>query len=705
MAAIDRCFSGPSAEPLPPTVTDLIDFAPAQDLPWLFQMATPKPQRHDPPDFSSPSSSTLSPTLRQQITDNSNNYPSTNGNPTYAAFSPATLSTTTSSANKRRSTILVHQKSPLLLATPPQITRALAYSHPFLLPLNKLAGLLSWTTDDQYESFLLVASFWGVVLYGDLLLRVAGPLIVVLALIGGMYGRRFSPLSSSGWSEPATTQRDSGGGGTSGSPEAKRHVSGQMNGAAASSSDLSTDGQPNGKPRGKPEATGTRHRKTLDEMVETLREFTSRCNILLEPLLELTDFLSTQRTPTSATTRPALTALLIRILLCTPFWFALTLPPLRVVTARRVVLVAGTLALTWHSRVCCVARTLLWRSRSVRKLAGLVTGLEFDGMVAANGAVVKGERGLIDVGAATSLAATDSAAATGRESELSKAIRRQSTKVNGKGLARDTGVRFTFIIYENQRRWVGLGWTSSLFTYERAAWTDERNNPVPPKDEFELPEVEDGSRMRWRWVPGSKWRVDGVTDDAVTTDDGQLDFDSDGGKMGWVYYDNKWQNGKRGQDSWGRWTRRRKWYRDAELVEIDSESVTPTSPITEAEKQEQQRTMSPPPPYAAEPKSTGGMWASLRPGSLRRRATDNSTASSAAAAASAAASGGGATTSSGGAGSRRGRRTSSAAASHLDEEREDVDASLGTSLGLEIQGAGMERDQWGVGDEIRMGLE
>lgn len=167
----------------------------------------------------------------------------------------------------------------------------------------------------------------------------------------------------------------------------------------------------------------------------------------------------------------------------------------------------------------------------------------------------------------------------------------------------------------------------------------------------------------------------------------------------------QWQNGKRGQDSWGRWTRRRKWYRDAELVEIDSESVTPTSPITEAEKQEQQRTMSPPPPYAAEPKSTGGMWASLRPGSLRRRATDNSTASSAAAAASAAASGGGATTSSGGAGSRRGRRTSSAAASHLDEEREDVDASLGTSLGLEIQGAGMERDQWGVGDEIRMGLE
>lgn len=33
----------------------------------------------------------------------------------------------------------------------------------------------------------------------------------------------------------------------------------------------------------------------------------------------------------------------------------------------------------------------------------------------------------------------------------------------------------------------------------------------------------------------------------------------------------QWQNGRRGQDGWGRWTRRRKWYRDAELVEVDSD--------------------------------------------------------------------------------------------------------------------------------------
>jgi hypothetical protein len=36
----------------------------------------------------------------------------------------------------------------------------------------------------------------------------------------------------------------------------------------------------------------------------------------------------------------------------------------------------------------------------------------------------------------------------------------------------------------------------------------------------------------------------------------------------------KWQNGRRGQDGWGRWTRRRKWYRDAELVEADDATIS-----------------------------------------------------------------------------------------------------------------------------------
>lgn len=103
---------------------------------------------------------------------------------------------------------------------------------------------------------------------------------------------------------------------------------------------------------------------------------------------------------------------------------------------------------------------------------------------------------------------------------------------------------------------MGVGWTSSLFAYERPAWTDEHLSACPPVEEFHLPEAKNG--MKWRWVESQKWQVEG---------------EEDGKKPGngWVYYDNKWRNGKRGVDSWSAYTRRRRWYRNAELVEDDAE--------------------------------------------------------------------------------------------------------------------------------------
>ncbi|KAK3991484.1 integral peroxisomal membrane peroxin-domain-containing protein [Cladorrhinum sp. PSN332] len=703
-------------------------------------------------------------------------------NPTYATFSPATLSSTNPStaAAKRRSTILVHQKSPLLLATPPQITRALAYSHPFLLPLNRLVGLLTWTTGDAWESFLLVVVYWTAVLYGDILVRAAGPLILVLLLIMGMYGRRFSPLSSSGWSEPGT---GTGGDGTvASSSSLPSSSSSDAKGVkAGKNKNLSVDGIPekgggggggkaeNGNATGTAggghkrnqgsisEATSTRHQKTLDEIVENLKEFTARCNILLEPLLELTDFLSTQQTPTSATTRPALTTLFVRILLCTPFWFLLTLPPMRIITTQRVILLFGTIILTWHARVIRVTREILWRSATIRQLASLVTGLHFEipakkapadpgSEVTVNG---NGAAGTKDKSSAANTGSIK-ASSRGHESELTKALRR------ARG-GHDTGVRFTFIIYENQRRWVGLGWTTSLFAYERPAWTDEHNNAVPQRDEFELPEVEDGSNMRWRWVEGSRWKVDGVPDEAVITEDGDgkadWNYDGPGGKQGWVYYDNKWQNGRRGQDGWGRWTRRRKWYRDAELVEADmvEDEIVQTQPGSEAgmrygrsdggdnnatpravSRSAADSIMSPAATttdvatpdiyYSSSPRSSslssalfinktrgGGdkdkeeecdsasmLSTSSRSttnkgktgfGSLRRKVTDNSSLRGGSASSRRASSGGSGTPSGG------------------QQEDDAAVMSLGTSTRMALQDAGKEGSQWGVGDELRMGLE
>ncbi|KAF3761658.1 Pex24p-domain-containing protein, partial [Cryphonectria parasitica EP155] len=707
--------------------------------PWLTHMSTPHRSRGDTLD-SAASSSTPS-----HDPTSVSSYLTPAQPPVYASFSPLTLATSTTSqpisAAKRLSTILVHQKSPLLLATPPQVTRALAYSHPFLLPLNKLAGLLTWTTGDPWESFLLVGLFWAVVLYGDVIIRFAGPVLLVFLLIGGMYGRRFSPLSSSGWSEDGgaggaapsktKTKAKGKGKGSSGTDNSSSSGSGPAaaTGAAAAASAAAGGGGTGGHSRGPSEVTNTKHQKTLDEIVETLKELTARCNILLEPLLELTDSLSTQRTATSATTRPALTRLLVRILMCTPFWVALTLPPFRIVTTRRVVLCFGTIVLTWHARVVKAGRTILWRSATVRRLAALLTGLDISipEKPTPPGKKSKAQEALEKSMSASNKKSTGRASSS-KESELTKAIRR------ARG-ANDAGVRFTFIIYENQRRWVGLGWTNSLFAYERAAWTDEHNNPVPSKDKFELPEVEDDSTMRWRWVDGGRWRVDGVPDEAVSDGDGERapwDYDGEAGRNGWVYYDNKWQSGRRGQDGWGRWTRRRKWYRDAELVEVGSddeeeEENTPTTrqgadeeakelPASNTPTLGAERPPSLPPrptlPTLAPPftttsdsmsstdllgdRKTDGLQEIKEEGgeaddvasvlssssrsmrfrmpSLRRRVTDSNPRQ------------------------RRSRRTSEA-------QSEDEAASLerlGVGLGSPSSRGG---DSWGVGDEVVMGLE
>ena len=385
---------------------------------------------------------------------------SSSNSQTTAAFAPSPSSTTPT--GKQRSTILVHRKSPLLIATPPSITRALAFSHPFILPLNKLIGLISWTSGDPWESFLFVAGFWALVLYGDSIMRWVGPIVVVVVIMIGMYSRRYSPLSSTGW----TGEKQIG----------KNAVESKM-----------------------------KHQKSLDEIVDTLSIFTSRCNVLVEPLLELTDFLSTQMTATSASTRPALTTLFVRITLVTPLWILMTLPPHRIITTRRVVLTVGTLILTWHSRPARVTRIILWRSRLIRRISSAITGLSFSRPTQPSS---KGANPPLP-------------------SEEGKSQHAAANSVASHAQAESSGVRFTFVVFENQRRWLGLGWTHSLLAYERAAWTDEQLNPSDSTENFKLPEIENGL-ARWRWVQGSEWQVEGAGK-------GKTGKHGDG----WIYYDTK----------------------------------------------------------------------------------------------------------------------------------------------------------------------
>lgn len=197
----------------------------------------------------------------------------------------------------------------------------------------------------------------------------------------------------------------------------------------------------------------------------------------------------------------------------------------------------------------------------------------------------------------------------------------------------------------------------------------------------------------------------------------------------------QWQNGRRGQDGWGRWTRRRKWYRDAELVEVEDDDTSndalPASsratidttegneglPQPPADGSTSTATSSSGPRHELPPRRSSISRAfSPTPSSLSHPATsnagddDNYDSASVLSTSSRSGRFGSANPKGGvpqlgrratGESVKSSRRAGGRRASDAVEE-EDA-ASLGRHLGLRL---GSEEDKgWGVGDEVRMGLD
>jgi len=73
----------------------------------------------------------------------------------------------------------------------------------------------------------------------------------------------------------------------------------------------------------------------------------------------------------------------------------------------------------------------------------------------------------------------------------------------------------TFITYENNRWWVGAGFTSTTYPGERGEWSDYKGKTDAPKDSFKLPSA------AWRWV--DDWKVV----KSATTDEEGWEFAAD----------------------------------------------------------------------------------------------------------------------------------------------------------------------------------
>lgn len=375
------------------------------------------------------------------------------------------------------------QTSPLLLSTPPTVSKSLVKAYPYLLVLNKVLSVLTWTNDDYWVNITILSLYLLFIMYFENIITWFGHLIIVGAV--GVYVVLNNRVVE----------------------EASLHP-------------------------------------TLDDVVQVLTTTCVKADILLSPITTL------------SLTANDIKRLLFTTVFLTPIYL---IGSFLIIKPRTIVLITGLYVLSYHSMFSRVCRRVLWRLKIVRALCFYLTGLDFQQAKNSN---------LFS-------------AALAKVQQLSGL----SVGISGSGSTGSSGnnpVRFTYVIYENQRRWLGVGWTSNLFSYERAPWTDEFLNESSSIEDFELPNIDDLpadspqriSGAKWRWVDKT-WRLDLTNDGALqlpsnkrskTTADPSTDD-------GYVYFDNTWKKPLT-EDTFSKYTRRRRWIRTAELI------FDPSSPTT-----------------------------------------------------------------------------------------------------------------------------
>ncbi|SGZ46282.1 CIC11C00000004824 [Sungouiella intermedia] len=296
----------------------------------------------------------------------------------------------------------------------------------------------------------------------------------------------------------------------------------------------------------------TNLRPTLDDVVQALTATCIKADLLLSPVTSL------------ALTAYDIKRLLFTTVFLTPIYLILTF---LLITPRKILLFTGLYLLLYHLTYLRVTRKLVWKLKITRVFFFYLTGLDFS--QARNNSLF--------------------AAAFAKVQKSGS-----SPVVAGADLLKP--VRFTYVIYENQRRWLGIGWTSNLLTYERAPWTDEFLNESSSIDSFELPNADSSfsqlhqqyvqqhpsiSGARWRWVDKT-WRLDLTNDGAITLPSGKRSKTTANptSDEGYLYSDNVWKKPTT-DDSYSKYTRRRRWIRTAELVyDSSTPNVGESKPYT-----------------------------------------------------------------------------------------------------------------------------
>lgn len=278
---------------------------------------------------------------------------------------------------------------------------------------------------------------------------------------------------------------------------------------------------------------------TIDEVLHTLHNITIRFEMLLRPI---------QHFPMKK--RNFVKAFIMTFLL-TPIHVVLVkyvIPP------QKVLWLTGLFMLTYHSPWSFSIRRLLWRSVYIRIFAFYVTGLDIK-LDRTN------QNHFLNISRIHSPNTSDIEEFDGNQKPLQLL---GDFKILKKTILSPTQLSqvVTFEILENERRWVGVGWSKFVLPGDRPSYCYEQSMKPSPSisndNDFKFPIFEnDLYTYMWEWLE-TNWKVD-------------KEFNKGKGSEGWVYYDNNWSN-ESFSDGFSKFTRSRKWTRRATLT-IDKQDI------------------------------------------------------------------------------------------------------------------------------------
>ncbi|KAH3669367.1 hypothetical protein OGAPHI_001488, partial [Ogataea philodendri] len=234
---------------------------------------------------------------------------------------------------------------------------------------------------------------------------------------------------------------------------------------------------------------------TVEEIIDTLSNMQARFQCFVKPLESL-----------AIRSRSDVFNLCFSMVAITPFYIWIMT---RIFNVRWFLLVVGVFALSFHSSWALATRHLIWRSVLLRRIFIFATGLRF------------------------SLEDKDVELSVFGDFQVSEAA---------------PGKTIEFRVLENQRRWVGVGWSEIMLPFERTSFTYENlEKSCDSLDKFQFPNLPQ-KQCRWKWLEES-WKSDK-----------SFSHGSD-----WMYYNNNWEDPAT-EDSLTKFTRSRLWKRRAIVV-------------------------------------------------------------------------------------------------------------------------------------------